>query len=132
LRAAVTDTHALLFHAAGGKSLGSKAAAHFRAAEQGEALIYVPMAVLVEVTFLYRVGRCGLQVAPSLFFGTLFLNPCYQAIDLTTEQVFAAEELRINRDPFDALIVAAANVLGLPLITRDTDITAAKAVKVIW
>ena len=67
-----------------------------------------------------------------MFFNTLFLNPCYQAIDLTAEQVFAAEELRINRDPFDGLIAAAAVVLGLPLITRDGDITASKAVKVIW
>ena len=132
MRAAVTDTHALLFHAAGTRALGAKAAAHFQAAERGDALIYVPMAVLIEVTFLHRVGRGGLQVAPASLFGTLFLNPCYQAIDMTTEQVFAADELRFNRDPFDALIAAAAITLGLPLITRDADITASKAVKVIW
>ena len=131
MRAAVTDTHALLFHA-GTRALGPKAAAHFNAAERGEALIYVPIAVLIEVTFLHRAGRGGLKVAPAAFFNTLFLNPCYQAIDLTAEQVFAAEELRINRDPFDGLIAAAAVVLGLPLITRDRDLTASKAVKVIW
>ena len=132
LRAAVTDTHALLFHAAGGRGLGPKAAAHFGKAEEGAALIYVPMAVLLEVTFLHRAGRGGLRVPPTVFFNTLFTNPCYQAIDLTSEQVFAAEELRINRDPYDALIVAAALVLGLPLMTRDADIVASKAVKVIW
>jgi PIN domain nuclease of toxin-antitoxin system len=132
LRAAVTDTHALLFHAAGARGLGPKAAAHFGKAEEGAALIYVPMAVLLEVTFLHRAGRGGLRVAPTVFFNTLFANPCYQAIDLTSEQVFAAEELHINRDPYDALIVAAASILGLPLITRDADIVAAKAVKVIW
>lgn len=132
LRAAVTDTHALLFHAGGGRALGPKAAAHFRAAEEGRALIYVPMAVLLEVTFLDRVGRGRLRVPPAVFFNTLFMNPAYQAIDLTSEQVFAAHELRFNRDPYDALIVAAAQVLGLPLMTRDTAIVAAKAVKVIW
>ncbi len=132
LRAAVTDTHALLFHAGGARALGPKAAAHFRAAEQGAALIYVPMAVLLEVTFLFRAGRGGLRVPPAVFFSTLFMNPCYQAIDLTTEQVFAADELRINRDPYDALIVAATHILGLPLMTKDTDIVASKAVKVIW
>lgn len=132
LRAAVTDTHALLFHAAGGRTLGPKAAAHFRNAEDGTALIYVPIAVLLEVTFLFRAGRGGLKVAPAVFFSTLFMNPCYQAMDLTTEQVFLAEELRINRDPFDALIVSAARILDLPLITRDSDIAASKAVRVIW
>lgn len=128
----MTDTHALLFHAGGARALGPKAAAHFRAAEQGASLIYVPMAVLLEVTFLFRAGRGGLRVPPAVFFGTLFMNPCYQAIDLTSEQVFAADELRLNRDPYDALIVAAAQLLGLPLMTRDTDIVASKAVKVIW
>jgi PIN domain nuclease of toxin-antitoxin system len=132
LRAAVTDTHALLFHAAGGRRLGPKAAAHFRKAEDGAALIYVPMAVLLEVTFLFRAGRGGLKVPPAVFFGTLFMNPCYQGMDLTTDQVFLAEELRISRDPYDALIAAAAQILGLPLMTRDTDIVASKAVRVIW
>ena len=44
--AAVTDTHALLFHAAGGGTLGSKAKAHFAAAERRDALVYVPAAVI--------------------------------------------------------------------------------------
>ena len=132
LPASVTDTHALLFHAGGGRSLGAKAATHFRAAEEGRALIYVPMAVLLEVTFLARVGRGRLRVTPAVFFSTLFMNPAYQAMDLTSEQVFAADELRFTRDPYDALIVAAAQILGHPLITRDVNIVASKAVKVIW
>lgn len=130
--AAVTDTHALLFHAGGSSALGPKAAAHFRAAEEGSALIYVPMAVLLEVTFLARVGRGRLRVPPAEFFSTLFMNPAFQAMDLTCEQVFLAGELRFNRDPYDSLIVAAAQVLGLPLITRDADIVASKSVKVLW
>src|SRR5688572_27727466 len=48
--AAVTDTHALIFHAAGGGVLGSKAKAAFAEAERGEGIIYVPMAVIWEVS----------------------------------------------------------------------------------
>src|SRR5690242_11069449 len=55
--AAVTDTHALMFHAAGGGRLGHKAAAHFQACEQRQALTYVPAAVVWEVTLLTRAGR---------------------------------------------------------------------------
>ena len=132
LNAAVTDTHALLYYTGGGRGLGPKAAAQFRAVDEGRALIYVPMAVLLEVTFLSRVGRGGLRVPPAVFFNTLFMNPGYQPFDLSSEQVFAAAELRFNRDPYDALIVAAAQVLGLPVITRDSDIVASNAVKVIW
>ena len=47
--AAVTDTHALLFHASRASALGRRAAAHFDACERQQALTYVPMAVIWEV-----------------------------------------------------------------------------------
>jgi PIN domain nuclease of toxin-antitoxin system len=40
--------------------------------------------------------------------------------------------LRINRDPFDALICAAARELALPLLTRDADIEGCGAVRTLW
>ena len=132
LDAVVTDTHALLFHAAGGRGLGLKAAAVFRAAEGRSALVYVPMAVMWEVTLLARAGKVNLRRTARGFFDDLFTNPAYQPFDLTREQVVAADELRFNRDPFDALIVAAAQELALPLLTRDAEIQAAGVVKVIW
>jgi PIN domain nuclease of toxin-antitoxin system len=66
------------------------------------------------------------------FFEDLFSNPAYQPFDLTAEQVFAAEEMRINRDPFDALILAAARDLELPLVTRDGDIRSSGLVRIVW
>ena len=46
LAAAVTDTHALLFHAAGGSKLGPRARVHFQRCENREAILYVPVAVI--------------------------------------------------------------------------------------
>ena len=46
--------------------------------------------------------------------------------------MFLADEMRFNRDPFDALICAAARAMDLPLITRDADIRGSGAVKVLW
>jgi PIN domain nuclease of toxin-antitoxin system len=66
------------------------------------------------------------------FFGDLFSNPGYQPYDLTPAQIFDADALRINRDPFDALICAAARDLELPLLTRDADIGKSGAVKTMW
>ena len=129
--AAVTDTHALLYHAAG-RGLGTAAAAIYSAAEARQAIIYVPMAVIWEVTLLARGGRVNLRRSTRAFFTDLFTNPAYQAFDLTAEQVFAADELRFNRDPFDALIVAAAQELDVPLITRDANFDASGAVKTVW
>ena len=62
----------------------------------------------------------------------LFSNPAYQPLDVTAEQVFAADALTFTRDPFDALICASAQTMAVPLITRDAQIRAWGAVKVIW
>jgi PIN domain nuclease of toxin-antitoxin system len=130
--AAVVDTHALLFHAAGSRRLGQRAAAHFAACERREALLYVPAAVIWECALLARGGRVNLRRSVRGFFDDLFSNPAYQPHDLTANQVFEAEETRIKRDPFDALICAAARDLELPLITRDADIRSSGVVRVIW
>jgi PIN domain nuclease of toxin-antitoxin system len=133
VRAAVTDTHALVFHVAGrwgGK--GAKARALFEGCERREALIYVPAAVIWECGLLARVGKIRLQRPLRQLFEGLFSNPAYQPLDLTPEQVYLADEARPNRDPFDALICAAARILDLPLLTRDEDIRGSGLVKVVW
>jgi PIN domain nuclease of toxin-antitoxin system len=132
LRSAVADTNALLFHAAGGAKLGRRAAAHFDACERRQAITLVPAAVLWEAAILLRTGRWKQSVSPREFFDRLFSNPSYRSHPLTVDQIWTGADLRINRDPFDALICAAAMELELPLITRDTDIVASKAVRVLW
>ena len=130
--AAVTDTHPLVFHAAGGRGLGPKAAAFFARCERQEAILYVPTIVIWECSLLARVSRINLRRSVRAFFDDLFSNPAYQPLDLQPDQVYGADELRFNRDPFDALIVAAAQTAGLPLVTRDGDIRESGTVRVIW
>jgi PIN domain nuclease of toxin-antitoxin system len=132
LPSAVADTHALIFHAAGTRLLGSRAAAHFDACERQQALVYVPSVVISEVSLLARASRINLHRPVRDFFADLFSNPAYHPFDLTPEQVYTADELRFTRDPFDALIVAAARTLRMPLLTRDAQIRASGTVRVIW
>lgn len=130
--AAVVDTHPLLFHAAGGRRLGRKAAALFGRCERREAILYVPAAVMWESGLLARAGRVNMRRNLRAFFDDLFSNPAYQPLDVTPADVCLADELRFNRDPFDPLIVAAALNASLPLVTRDGDIRASGTVTVIW
>lgn len=130
--AAVTDTHALVFHAAGTGKLGPRAAAFFDRCERRAAILYVPTIVIWECSLLARVSRINLRRTVRAFFDDLFSNPSYQPIDVTPQQIYLADELRFNRDPFDALICATARTMDLPLITRDADIRGSGAVKVIW
>lgn len=129
---AVADTHAVLFHAKGSRKLGPRAAAHLEACERRQALTYVPVAVVWEVAFLLRAGRIDLRRAPREFFADLFSNPSYQPYDISVEQAFIAADIGLGRDPFDALITAAAIDLDLPLITRDEAIVASKRVRTLW
>ncbi len=132
-RAAVTDTHPLIFHASGrwGKA-GTKARRHFDSCERREAVTYVPIAVMWECSLLARVGKLQLRRPLREFFDDLFSNSAYQPIELTPEQVYLADETRPNNDPFDALICAAARSLQLPLLSRDEEILASGLVKVLW
>lgn len=132
LPAAVADTHALIFHAMAGRALGRRAAALFDACEHQQALIYIPTAVIWEMTLLARASRINLRRPVRDFFGDLFSNPAYHAFDLTPDQLYLADELRFTRDPFDALIVAAARTLELPLLTRDSTIAESDTVRVVW
>ena len=130
--AAVTDTHALVFHAAGTGKLGPRAAAFFDRCERRAAILYVPTIVIWECSLLARVSRINLRRTVRAFFDDLFSNPAYQPVDITPQQIYLADELRFNRDPFDALICATARTVDLPLITRDADIRGSGVVKVIW
>jgi PIN domain nuclease of toxin-antitoxin system len=129
---AVTDTNALLFHASRSQRLGRRAREVFAAAEAREAVVYVPMAVVWEITMLARRVRMNLHRPARAFFADLFSNPAYQSHHLDHEQVFDAGDLRLLNDPFDALVCAAARDLDLPLMTADEAITASKLVKTIW
>lgn len=130
--AAVSDTHPLIFHAAGGGRLGPKAAAFFARCERREAILYVPAVVIWECALLARASRINLRRPVRAFFDDLFSNPAYQPLDATAEHVYGADEFRFNRDPFDALIVSAARAIELPLITRDADIRGSGAIKTLW
>lgn len=95
-------------------------------------MLYVPAAVIWECALLARVGRINLRRSVRAFFDDLFSNPAYQPLDLTPEQVLAAAELTFTRDPFDALIVATAVTMDMPLVTRDGLIRESGRVRVIW
>lgn len=131
--AAVADTNALIYRAAGpARLLSRRAADHFDACDRQQAMMFVPAAAIWELSMLARVGQVNLGRSPRLFFRDLFSNSAYQALDVTPEQVYDASELGFNRDPFDGLIVAAARSLDLPLITRDEVIRTSGAVRVLW
>jgi PIN domain nuclease of toxin-antitoxin system len=132
IAAAVADTHAIVFYASGDRRLGPRAAAHFAACEAGGGLLYVPAAVILECSLLARTRKIDLRRSVHAFFDDLFSKVAFQPYDLTAVQVYLADDIHFNDDPFDALICAAALELGLPLMTRDGGIRAWGRLRIVW
>lgn len=132
MRAAVTGTHALVFHALGSKRLGSRARSIFAACEKQQALIYVPVVVLWEIGVLARLGRIDLHRSLRVFSDDLFSNASYQPVEVSREHVCLAAEQLPKEDPFDGLICAAAYHLELALITKDAAIVESELIETIW
>ena len=132
MAAAVCDTHALLLHAAGDARLGQQAAAHFTACEARNAIIYVPVVVLWEIDLLVQRGHIDLGRPLAAFADDLFSNPAYHPLEISLDHVLLAAAQPPDRDPFDALISAAAQQLDLPLLTGNQQVVESTPVRTVW
>lgn len=134
---AVTDTHALIWAATGkSRKIGSLARRYFQRADsgKGDVAIYVPTVSLVEISEAVDRRRISLNMSLTKWVQALFAAGPYIPVDLTTEVVIAAQELRSIPERRDRLIAASAMVLGCPLLSRDPEIArhSGGRVKVIW
>lgn len=128
----VTDTHPLLWFTLNkGGNLSKNALKAFAAAEVGQGFIYVSAVVLWEAAVLERGGKIRLSGGFSRWAETLLKNPGFGLAPLEVSIIGLAVGYNFNNDPFDAVIVAAAN-LSLPLITRDAAITGSNLVEIHW
>lgn len=129
----VTDTHPLIWYAANQKAKFSKKVLRiFEKASANQALIYVPTAVLWEITLLIKAGQIRLPQPFAHWAEALGSQLGFEIALLDATVLETALKVRINGDPFDEVIVATALTLDLPLITKDTAITNSQLIKVIW
>jgi PIN domain nuclease of toxin-antitoxin system len=130
---AVTDSHALIWYAMGpSRRLGRRARALFARAEAGQATIFVPTLVLVEIGEAVRRGLLTCDGGFARWSERLLGSGHFPAADLTAEVVLEAEGLYTIPERGDRLIAATAAHLDVPLITRDPAIARVPSVKTIW
>jgi PIN domain nuclease of toxin-antitoxin system len=130
---AVTDTQALIWYASGTpRRLGRLARTMFERAERGQATIYVPVLVLVELAEAMRRGVVGCDEGFTRWSGRLFASSHYVAVDLTTAIVREAEGLYAIPERGDRLIAATAAHLGCALLTNDPVLSRVPALRTIW
>ena len=130
---AVTDTHALLWYALGpSRKLGRRARDLFGRAERGQATIYVPVLVLVEVAEAIHRGVVRCDEDFSRWATRLLASRGFVAADLTPSVVLTAESLYSIPERGDRLIAATAADLECPLITNDPEIVRVPGLTTVW
>jgi PIN domain nuclease of toxin-antitoxin system len=130
---AVTDAHALVWYAMGPqRRLGRRARALFERAERGQAVIYVPVLVLVEIGEAVRRGALTCDGGFGRWLTRLLASGRFPAADLTAAVVLEAEGLYAIPERGDRLVAATAVHLSCPLITHDPAIVNEPSVTTVW
>ncbi len=126
----VTDAHALVWYFIGSPCLSQKALEIFRDSAAGREIIVIPSIVLGEILHISEKGR-----VPASFeeiVTRIETGDNYEVAALDLHLLKVASEIKVGLSLHDRLIVATAQSLGLPLITRDEAIVAAGIVKTVW
>jgi len=133
MAAAVADAHALIWYAMGpGRRLGRAARRHFARAERGQAIVYVPAVVFVEIAEAMRRGALRYNGGFSRWARALIASGRFVAADLTVEILLEAEGLYAIPERGDRLIAATAVSLQCPVITADSAFGRIPGLTTIW
>jgi PIN domain nuclease of toxin-antitoxin system len=85
-----------------------------------------------ELAYKVNQGRLTLPEAPDVYVRSRLASNGFAALAIELDHALRAATLpMIHRDPFDRLLIAQAQVEGLPIVTADPAI-AQYDVEVIW
>lgn len=129
----VTDTHPLVWYLQGNRKLSDRVLDVFKRTEQGQEAIYIPGAVIWEISLNLKAGG-SIQLATDFgtFMRTLSHVRTFLEDPVTSEIINIGHGLNFSKDPFDSIIVATALARDLPLISNDSVIHASKPCELFW
>ena len=119
----VTDTHPLIYYASQNyKRLSRKALKTFQNTADGKELIYIPAAVLWEISLILKKNPEELKLACTFYelLERLFAIRTFIEEPISREIIAKSHDLTFHSDPFDTLIVATALAKEMALITNDS------------
>ncbi len=123
------DTHGLIWALAGDDRLSPRARSIV--ADPANRVL-VSAATAWEVALKVAIGRLTIPVAPERLIEIVTGPMRMETVALEFAHALAAAALPpIHRDPFDRLIVAQAQALGVPILTADPRV-AAYGVATVW
>lgn len=130
----VTDTHALIWHLYESPKLPPNVRAIFERADAGEDTIIIPTITVVEIIYLVEKQRISADAVHKVFNLLQSGADNYRVAALESSVAFAVQRIDRAQVPelADRIIAATALQLGLPLISRDRQISQVADLVVVW
>jgi PIN domain nuclease of toxin-antitoxin system len=117
---ALLDTHTLVWTAIGSAKLSPLAHATIRDSANR---MLVSSASAWEIATKVRIGKFPEAVSVELDFLNIPSVTGFEFLELTVEAALLAGRLKgTHKDPFDRMLAAQAIVLGIPIISGDSEI----------
>lgn len=129
----VTDTHPLVWYLAEDyKKLSKPVKRKFDDAVEGRTLIWVPKAVVLELSLLIKTGRISFDVPLDVLVSKRFYAQTMEILEMELTDIYEAQKMTFSSDLFDTLIVAAARRIDLPLVTADRTLHDLRPCELFW
>lgn len=126
----VVDTNALIWYLLGDKKLSAHARSIFQAAERGETQLVISAIVIAEL--YYADKKHGLFADFDKEYAALKTKSYFLLVDFNPDAVLDFGKDSAVPEMHDRIIAGLARRLGVPLITVDPLITAAKVATIAW
>jgi len=126
---ACLDTHAVLWSLTDDGRLGTNARELILFSNRTE--LAVPDIVLLEIAYLHEKRR--IEVPEGLENLLVKISNSFRILPIDPATAVRAMSLDLpHGDPFDRVIAATAVIQGIPLLTRDRQITSCQEVATVW
>ncbi len=123
------DTHALLFAWLESSSLSAKAR---EIIENPGNELYYSQASVWEICLKYKIGKLPLPESPQMYLPACMQRMGMARAELTDAILYRSAELpEHHKDPFDLILIATAQSMSLPLLSKDRQIQKYD-LEVIW
>jgi PIN domain nuclease of toxin-antitoxin system len=130
----VADSHALVWFAQSSPQLSAPEAEALREAEGSDG-ITVSVATLIDLWYITQTTEAvnvrqlsELRADNGITRGRAALHP----VDLAVTDAYTAIDRELLKDPWDRFIIATAQTLQVPLVTRDRAIQRSGLIETIW
>jgi len=126
---ALLDTHVLIWLAS---DPGKLSVSLMRALEQNRAQLQVSVVTSWEIALLVRRGRLALPLPAADFLERALAWHGIEELPLQRAAILRAVGLpELHADPFDRILIAEAQLRGVPLLSQDRVVARYPGVKVI-